>query len=52
MKIANLFEDIDILKQVQVLAQKIIKEDPSLSTNENEKLSKLVTDKFTKRVEI
>ncbi len=52
MKIANLFEDIEILKEVQVLAQKIIKDDPNLETNDNKKLSILVRDKFTKRIEM
>ena len=52
MKIANLFEDIDILKEVQILAQKIIKDDPNLNTKDNKKLNILVRDKFTKRIEI
>ena len=49
-KIANLFEDMPILKQVQKVAQGIILEDPKLE--ENIQLKKLVDDKFNKRIEI
>ncbi len=52
MKIANLFEDVKILKEVQILAQKILKDDPKLETKENQKLKALVADKFTKRIEM
>ncbi len=52
MKIANLFEDMNILKEVQVLAQNILQEDPNLSNENNRILKKLVTDKFTKRIEM
>ena len=52
MKIANLFEDVKILKEVQFLAQKILKDDPNLEAKENQKLRELVADKFTKRIEI
>ena len=49
-KIANLFEDMPILQQVQKVAQGIILEDPKLE--ENLELKKLVDDKFNKRIEI
>ena len=49
-KIANLFEDVDILKKAQRAAQNIIIEDPNLE--KHKKLSKLVDEKFTKRIEI
>ena len=52
MKIANLFEDVKILKEVQILAQKILKNDPNLEKKENQKLKKLVADKFTNRIEM
>lgn len=52
MKIANLFEDVKILKDVQELALKIIADDPDLKEENNIKLNKLITDKFTDRVEI
>ena len=49
-KIANLFEDMPILQQVQKVAQGIILEDPKLERNIQ--LKKLVDDKFNKRIEI
>ena len=51
-KIANLFEDIGILKKVQGLAFKIMEKDPNLEHSENELLNKLIEDKFSKRIEI
>ena len=51
-KIANLFEDIDVLKGVQALAVSIISKDPFLEKEENTKLKKLVDDKFKNRIEI
>ena len=51
-KIANLFEDIHILKKVQNIAMKIIEEDPKLEKKKNEKLKILIKDKFLKRIEI
>ena len=49
-KIANLFEDMPILQQVQKVAQKIVIEDPKLE--KNIQLKSLVDDKFNKRIEI
>ena len=51
-KIANLFQDIPILKSVQSVAMKIISDDPKLEKEENVKLKKLINDKFTNRIEI
>ena len=51
-KIANLFEDMPILKSVQSLAMKIINEDPKLEKQENKLLKELIKDKFMKRIEI
>ncbi len=51
-KIANLFEDIGILKQVQGIAMEIIDNDPLLEKDENRLLKKLVEDKFKDRIEI
>lgn len=51
-KIANLFEDINILKSVQSVALKILEKDPKLERKENELLKHLVKDKFTDRIEI
>ena len=51
-KIANLFEDMPILKSVQSLAMKIINEDPRLEKQENRLLKDLIKDKFMKRIEI
>ena len=51
-KIANLFEDMPILKIVQGLAIKIEAEDPKLEQEKNELLKKLIDKKFTNRIEI
>lgn len=51
-KIANLFEDIPILKEVQELAKKIEKEDPKLDLDKNIKLHQIVEEKFKDRIEI
>ena len=52
MKIANLFEDIDILKRVQRLSNQIITEDPKLEQEKNERLNNLIKTKFTGKIEI
>ncbi len=51
-KIANLFEDMNILKVAQEVAIKIIDKDPRLEKEENTRLKWLIRDKFTKRIEI
>lgn len=51
-KIANLFEDIGILKKVQKIALNIVEEDALLEMAKNEKLNLLVKDKFSSRIEI
>lgn len=51
-KIANLFEDMPILKQVQSLAIKITDEDPKLEMTKNKELKVLIEEKFKNRVEI
>ena len=51
-KIANLFEDIEILKMVQSVAMKILSEDPKLDKDENKLLKQLIKEKFMKRIEI
>ncbi|MCL2860531.1 MAG: ATP-dependent DNA helicase RecG [Oscillospiraceae bacterium] len=45
-KIANLFDDMMILSQVQALAIKIIGDDPKLDKDDNVKLKKAVDNKF------
>ena len=52
LKIANLFENISELKEIQVLASKIIEDDPSLEQEKNYRLRKLIDEKFTSRIEI
>ena len=52
MKIANLFEDIAILKEVQQLAASIISEDSKLEQEKNQRLKNLILTKFTERIEI
>ena len=51
-KIANLFEDMNILKLAQEAAIRIIENDPKLEKTENARLKALIKDKFTKRIEI
>lgn len=51
-KIANLFEDIALLKQAQGIAIEIIDKDPLLENEENKLLKKLVDEKFKDRIEI
>ncbi len=51
-KIANLFEDVRLLKEVQDIANKIITEDPDLKLKKNLLLNKLIDEKFTDRIEI
>ncbi len=51
-KIANLFEDVGMLNQVQGIALEIIDKDPLLEKEENKLLKKLVDDKFKDRIEI
>ena len=51
-KIANLFEDIDMLKMVQTVAIKILEKDPKLEKEENKPLRVLIQDKFRDRIEI
>lgn len=51
-KIANLFEDMPILKLVQEVALKIENEDSKLELPKNENLRRLVDEKFSNRIEI
>lgn len=51
-KIANLFEDMSILKLVQGVSMKVIADDPNLEKDKNKLLKELVKDKFTDRIEI
>lgn len=51
-KIANLFEDMPILKMVQSLAIKILQDDPKLEKEENKLLKQMVKEKFEDRIEI
>ena len=51
-KIANLFEDIKMLKLVQSVSTKILQEDPLLENEKNIRLKKLVEEKLKNRIEI
>ena len=51
-KIANLFEDIEILKKVQDVAIKIMNDDPNLTKEKNLELKKQIENKFKDRIEI
>lgn len=51
-KIANLFEDIAVLKRAQGLALKIMEDDPLLEKEKNKKLNDLIKVKFSSRIEL
>lgn len=51
-KIANLFKDMEELKEVQALALKIINKDPKLEKEENKPLRELVKEQFTSKAEL
>ena len=51
-KIANLFEDIKMLKLVQNISMKILQEDPLLEQEKNIRLKELVDSKLQNRIEI
>ena len=51
-KIANLFEDIKILKLVQNISMRILKEDPLLEMQKNIRLKHLIDLKLRNRIEI
>ena len=51
-KIANLFEDMNILQSVQAVANKIIDEDPELKMEKNKALKKIVDQRFGERIDI
>ena len=46
-KVANLFEDMGILKKVQALAIKILSEDKNLKDSKNAKLKNTIDTKFS-----
>jgi len=52
LKIANLFEDIEMLKSIQSVAIKIMEEDPNLEKEKNILLRKQIEKKFKDRIEI
>ena len=52
LKIANLFEDIEMLKSIQSVAIKIMEEDPNLEKEKNLLLRKQIENKFRDRIEI
>ena len=51
-KIANLFEDIEMLKAVQSIAIEIMQEDSNLKQEKNIRLRKQIEKKFENRIEI
>ena len=51
-KIANLFEDIEMLKSVQSVAIEIMQEDSNLCKEKNIRLRKQIEKKFENRIEI
>lgn len=51
-KIANLFTDVEMLKQVQSIVMEILNKDPDLQKPENACLQKMIELKFKDRIEI
>ena len=51
-KIANLFTDIEMLKEVQAIVNEILSKDPNLELPENKILNNMVESKFKTRIEI
>ncbi len=51
-KVANLFEDMNLLKKVQSLAIKILEDDKSLEKSENLILKKAIDKEFSGKIEI
>ena len=51
-KIANLFEDMNILKLVQSIVVQILDKDPKLEKEDNKIIKKLVDEKFKDRIEL
>ena len=51
-KIANLFEEIEVLKKVQNVAIGIMEDDPNLTKEKNLELKKQIENKFKNRIEI
>ena len=52
LKIANLFQDMELLKRVQSVAISIMEEDPELNQEKNHVLAEQIEKKFAKRIEI
>ncbi len=52
LKIANLFEDVEMLKSIQSVAIKILEDDPNLEKDKNIRLKKQIENKFQDRIEI
>lgn len=51
-KVANLFEDMKLLKLVQSAAIKILEEDPGLEEQKNIRLKNIIDKKLSTRIEI
>ena len=51
-KIANLFQDIEMLKGIQSLAIKILEDDEKLEKEKNKRLKEQISKKFKERIEI
>ena len=51
-KIANLFTDIEMLRQVQAISIEILSKDPNLEKPENKVLQKAIKNRFKNRIEI
>ena len=51
-KVANLFEDMDILKLAQNLAMRVLQKDPNLESEENLLLKKTINKKYSEKIQM
>ena len=51
-KVANIFEDMPLLKTAQAVAIKILEEDPEMNMDKNKLLKNIVNEKLSSRLEI
>ena len=51
-KIANIYEDMEMIKSIQSIAIKILNEDPELKLEKNIKFKKVIDSKLKERIDL
>ena len=51
-KIANIYEDMEMIKSIQSIAIKILNEDPELKLEKNTKFKKVINSKLKERIDL